>query len=95
MILPVRSNSQEYFYTHDSGQAIDGNVSIGVTNLQYVLDVENLDARYVSVSTYEAIKEINDARAATGTTGVDGILNVGNVDSMNLTADTSSKKTVL
>ena len=30
---------------------------------------------------------INDARAATGATGVDGILNVGNVDSMNLTAD--------
>ncbi len=74
-------------YTHDSGQAADGNVSIGVTNLQYVLDVENLDSRYISESSYDAIEEINDARAATGVTGVDGILNVGNVDSMNLTVD--------
>jgi flagellin len=74
-------------YTHDSGQAVDGNVSIGVTNLQSVLEIDNLDSRYISVSTYDAITAINIARAATSTSGVDGILNLGNLDSMNTTAD--------
>ena len=74
-------------YTHDSGQAIDGNVSIGVTNLQSVFEIDNLDARYISVSSYQAIQAINDARVAAGITGVDGILNLGNLDSMNLNAD--------
>ena len=33
-------------YTNPSGQAVDGNVSIGVTNLQYVLSLGQLDSRY-------------------------------------------------
>jgi flagellin len=73
-------------YTHDSGQAVDGNVSIGVTNLQYVLDVENLDSRYIDSSTYEAIKDVNTGRADLSYAGIDSILNVGNLDNMNSTA---------
>jgi flagellin len=33
-------------YTHPSGRMDDGNVSIGVTNLQYVLSLGQLDSRY-------------------------------------------------
>ena len=55
--------------------------------MQSVFEIDNLDARYISVSSYQAIQAINDARVAAGITGVDGILNLGNLDSMNLNAD--------
>ena len=36
-------------YTHDSGQAGDGNVSIGVINFEDVFNLGTLDSRYVKV----------------------------------------------
>jgi flagellin-like hook-associated protein FlgL len=61
-------------YTHPSGRMDDGNVSIGVTNLQYVLSLGALDSRYMSAAT---------ATAVTAALGSDGLLNLGNVNSFN------------
>jgi flagellin-like hook-associated protein FlgL len=63
-------------YTHPSGRMDDGNVSIGVTNLQYVLSLGELDSRYIST---EATTLIN---GATGR-GTDGFVNLGNVNGLN------------
>jgi flagellin len=57
-------------YTNPSGQAEDGNVSIGVTNLQHVLSLGALDSRYLTTATATAVT------AAGGT-------NLGNVNSLN------------
>ena len=59
-------------YTHPSGQMNDGNVSLGVTNLQYVLSLGALDTRYITAAAAAAITP--------GTT----FANLGNVNSLNL-----------
>ena len=61
-------------YTNPSGQAEDGSVSIGVTNLQHVLSLGALDSRYLTTAT---------ATAVTAAAGTDGLLNLGNVNSLN------------
>ena len=61
-------------YTNPSGQAEDGSVSIGVTNLQHVLSLGALDSRYLTTAT---------ATAVTAAGGTDGLLNLGNVNSLN------------
>jgi len=61
-------------YTNPSGQAVDGSVSIGVTNLQHVLSLGALDTRYLTTAT---------ATAVTTAAGTDGLLNLGNVNSLN------------
>ena len=61
-------------YTNPSGQAVDGNVSIGVTNLQHVLSLGALDVRYLTTAS---------ATAVAGVVGTDGLLNLGNVNSLN------------
>ena len=61
-------------YTHPSGQQNDGNVSLGVTNLQYVLSLGALDTRYLSAAT---VTEVGNAA------GNDGLLNLGNVNGVN------------
>jgi flagellin len=61
-------------YTNPSGQAVDGSVSIGVTNLQHVLSLGALDTRYLTTATNTAV---------TGAAGTDGLLNLGNVNSLN------------
>ena len=61
-------------YTNPSGQAVDGNVSIGVTNLQHVLSLGALDTRYLTTATNTAVS---------GAAGTDGLLNLGNVNSIN------------
>jgi flagellin len=61
-------------YTNPSGQAEDGSVSIGVTNLQHVLSLGVLDSRYLTTAT---------ATAVTAAGGTDGLLNLGNVNSLN------------
>ena len=59
-------------YTHANGQFADGNVSLGVTNLQYVLSLGALDTRYITVAASGAITP--------GTSNV----NLGNVNDLNL-----------
>ena len=61
-------------YTNPSGQAVDGNVSIGVTNLQHVLSLGALDTRYLTTVANTAVS---------GAAGTDGLLNLGNVNSIN------------
>ncbi len=61
-------------YTHPSGQQNDGNVSLGVTNLQHVLSLGALDTRYLSAAT---VTEVGNAA------GNDGLLNLGNVNGVN------------
>ena len=58
-------------YTHANGQFADGNVSLGVTNLQYVLSLGGLDTRYITTAA---------AGAVTGTSNI----NLGNVNELNL-----------
>jgi len=58
-------------YTHANGQFNDGNVSLGVTNLQYLLSLGALDTRYITTAA---------AGAITGASNV----NLGNVNSLNL-----------
>ena len=41
------TNFSRRIYTHDGGQAVDGNVSIGVTNFEDVFNLGALDTRYV------------------------------------------------
>ena len=65
-------------YTHASGRMDDGNVSIGVTNLQYVLSLGALDIRYVEAATATLIE--NGKLAANPETGY---INLGNVNSFN------------
>jgi flagellin len=43
-----RTNFSRRIYTHDGGQAVDGNVSIGVTNFEDVFKLGALDTRYVA-----------------------------------------------
>jgi flagellin-like hook-associated protein FlgL len=65
-------------YTHPSGRMDDGNVSIGVTNLQYVLSLGALDTRYITDATG------NDTAAGIlASAGTDGFINLGNVNSLN------------
>ncbi len=59
-------------YTHPSGQMNDGNVSLAVTNLQYVLSLGALDTKYITAAAAGAITP--------GTT----FANLGNVNSLNL-----------
>ena len=59
-------------YTHANGQFADGNVSLGVTNLQYVLSLGALDTRYITAAASGAITP--------GTSNV----NLGNVNDLNL-----------
>ncbi len=66
-------------YTHPSGQMNDGNVSLGVTNLQYVLSLGALDTRYISGAA-----GIDTAGAITGEAGNDGLINLGNINQLNL-----------
>ena len=44
----ARTNFSRRIYTHDGGQAVDGNVSIGVTNFEDVFKLGALDTRYVA-----------------------------------------------
>ena len=59
-------------YTAANGQFADGNVSLGVTNLQYVLSLGALDTQYMTTAAAGAI--------APGVSNV----NLGNVNSLNL-----------
>ena len=65
-------------YTHANGQFADGNVSLGVTNLQYVLSLGALDSRYVTDATGNNTGALMFAAA-----GTDGFINLGNVNSLN------------
>ena len=65
-------------YTHASGRMDDGNVSIGVTNLQYVLSLGGLDTRYVTADTAVSI-----ATAQGLANPETGYINLGNVNSFN------------
>ena len=44
----IFSKFSRTLYTHANGQFADGNVSLGVTNLQYVLSLGALDTRYIT-----------------------------------------------
>jgi flagellin-like hook-associated protein FlgL len=65
-------------YTHASGRMDDGNVSIGVTNLQYVLSLGALDTRYMNAATATLV-EAGKVAANPET----GYINLGNVNSFN------------
>ena len=65
-------------YTHPSGRMDDGNVSIGVTNLQYVLSLGGLDTRYVTAAT---ATQIDAGRTAANPET--GYINLGNVNCFN------------
>ena len=56
-------------YTAANGQFADGNVSLGVTNLQYVLSLGAVDTRYVSTNVANNMANNN--------------INLGNVNSLN------------
>ena len=71
------SSFSRTLYTHPSGQMDDGNVSLGVTNMQYVLSLGALDTRYVTTATATAI---SGGVAGAGSTG---FINLGNVNSVN------------
>jgi len=74
----VYSKFSRSLYTAASGQFDDGNVSLGVTNLQYVLSLGALDTRYLTASTAVSINT-----GATGLVKNDGFINLGNVNSLN------------
>jgi flagellin len=59
-------------YTHANGQFDDGNVSLSVTNMQYVLSLGAVDTRYVSTAVAGAMAGQN--------------INLGNINKLN-TAD--------
>ena len=65
-------------YTSADGQFADGNVSLGMTNMQYVLSLGALDVRYMRSATATAV---DAGRAAAGTAGY---VNLGNVNSLNV-----------
>jgi flagellin len=58
-------------YTHADGQFADGNVSLGVTNMQYVLSLGAVDTKYVSAAVTAAMAGQN--------------INLGNINSLNTT----------
>jgi len=58
-------------YTHADGQFADGNVSLGVTNMQYVLSLGGVDTKYVSTAVSGAMAGQN--------------INLGNINSLNTT----------
>ncbi len=58
-------------YTHADGQFADGNVSLGVTNMQYVLSLGGVDTKYVSTAVANAMGGQN--------------INLGNVNALNTT----------
>ena len=58
-------------YTHADGQFADGNVSLGVTNMQYVLSLGGVDTKYVSAAVSGAMAGQN--------------VNLGNINSLNTT----------
>ncbi len=62
-------------YTHADGQFADGNVSLGVTNMQYVLSLGGVDTKYVSTAVSAAIA------------GASQNINLGNINSLNTTDD--------
>lgn len=76
----VAENGQTYnkfsriLYTHDSGQAEDGNVSIGVANMQFILSMGGLDTRYVSAAAAVSIAAVASN---------DPAMNLGNLNSIN------------
>jgi flagellin len=58
-------------YTHADGQFADGNVSLGVTNMQYVLSLGGVDTKYVSTAVSGAMAGQN--------------INLGNINKLNTT----------
>ena len=68
-------------YTSADGQFADGNVSIGVTNMQYVLSLGSLDTRYITPEARLAISAQTIIEKAAGSTGV--YLNLGNIGGAN------------
>ena len=72
----VYSKFSRTLYTAASGQFDDGNVSLGVTNLQYVLSLGALDTRFITANAQVSIAAANAA-------GTDGFINLGNVNSLN------------
>jgi flagellin len=58
-------------YTHANGQFADGNVSLGVSNMQYVLSLGAVDTKYVSTTVAGAMAGQN--------------INLGNINSLNTT----------
>ena len=72
-------------YTHASGRMDDGNVSIGVTNLQYVLSLGALDTRYISgVAGDNTAAAIDAGRAAAlAADQFDSFINLGNINGTN------------
>ena len=67
-------------YTHANGQFADGNVSLAVTNLQYVLSLGGVDAKYVSTAVTNAIagasQNINLGNVMNGSVGLNTTDNV-------------------
>jgi flagellin len=60
-------------YTHADGQFADGNVSLAVTNMQYVLSLGAVDTKYVSTAVANAMGGQN--------------INLGNINALNTTDD--------
>lgn len=72
--------------TTADGQFDDGNVSLNVINLQYILSLGGIDARYVNSST---TSHINSQRALAAANGGDAdgqhvFINLGNVNNGNM-----------
>jgi flagellin len=67
----IFSKFSRTLYTHANGQFADGNVSLAVTNMQYVLSLGGVDAKYVSATVTAAIA------------GASQNINLGNVNALN------------
>ena len=78
----VYSKFSRTLYTHPSGRMDDGNVSIGVTNLEYVLSLGALDTRYISNGAGGTPDTAGGIEGAGGK-GTNGFINLGNVNSLN------------
>jgi flagellin len=70
-------------YTNASGQATDGNVSIGVINLQYVLSLGSLDHRYLSDGSIGPPFTNVQGLIRKGLGSENGFINLGNINEVN------------
>jgi len=76
------TNFSRRIYTHDGGQAVDGNVSVGVINFEDVFNLGALDTRYVE-NFSGRFSNLSNA----------GNLNVTNYSTKNATSESSSTDT--
>jgi flagellin-like hook-associated protein FlgL len=84
--------SRQMLTTAD-GVVRDGNVSLNVTNLQYLLSIGSVDTRFISTTT---ANDITASRAGEAIGGRSVYLNLGNVDNGNQNdfANASSREEV-